>query len=235
MANSRVRSKMSRVLSFRKPGVVLGLVSLIALLAISVFAESWQDKDWTQWTSQDCYHILSVSPWAVEGAEVTDRYFTSPGREGRTTFSPNAVMVSSLVIRRGLVRQAQINQHYDKMKQQDKQQFDQMANTCLSLKLDDRIVVRASGPATISTVAPYLLVSGRKIPTMLDPQRNAVSPCPFDFVTTSKTNHDLVFPRVVDGEQVIQPGDKKVVIHAPWGNEFQFDPEKMIYKGKLDY
>jgi hypothetical protein len=215
--------------------MALGLFSLTILVATSMMAASWETKDWTQWSSQDCFHILKYSPWAVQGAMVTDTDFKSPGHTVDTTFSPLAQIISSLVIRQAIVRQAQFDQHYDKMKPQEKQQFDQMAATCLGLKLDDRIIVRADGPRTTLFMTPYIVVSGRKILAIQSPQRNAVSPCTFPFVNVSNTNHDLVFPRVADGEPVIQAGDKKMIVYAPWGNQFQFDLGKMTYKGKLDY
>lgn len=227
MINSRVGSKSSRAMSFGKPGIVLGLVSLIALLAISVFAESWENKDWTQWSSQDCYHILYSSPWAAVDGSAAPEY------------PQTAQVVSSLVIRQAIVRQSQFEKHYDKMKPEEKQQFDQMASAYLSLKFDDRIVVRANGFYTDFNTIPLLMVSGRNIKTILRPQYNAISPCPFTETSPHQMypdiNTDLVFPRVVDGKPVIQPGDTKIEVETPWDSGFKFDLEKMIYKGKPDY
>jgi hypothetical protein len=205
-----------------KPAFVLGLISLAALLAISVMATSWEDKDWTQWTSQDCYHILYSSPWAYEGI---------------------VQIVSSIVVRQALVRQAQFDQHYDKMKPDEKQQFDQMATTCLNLMVQEGvIVVRARGlfNPNVSGQTYYLLVSGRKIPALLPAQFDSISPCPFSFVNETDRPHDFVFPRFVDGKPVFQPTDKKFKIGAAVGTYsselgYQFDIEKMVYKGKPDY
>ena len=221
---------------FRELGVGLGIISLTVLLAVSVFAESWENKDWTQWSSQDLYHILEASPWAVVGPEVTTSSTKSPGRAYDSTYIPTAQMVSSLVVRQALVRQAQLLQHYDKMKPQEKQQFDQMAANCLSLKLDDRIIVRGTGLYAPGGSLPDLVVSGRTVHPFPHPQGNAISPCPYilgDIEAQANTKlpaDDVIFPRVVDGKPVIQPDDKNFKI-----GDFTFNAQKMIYKGKLDY
>jgi hypothetical protein len=217
---------------------VLGLVVLILLQAITTVAESWLNKDWLQWSTADCYHILSTSPWAVMGANETKYTYESPGHTAVGIFTPTAQMVSSLVIRQAIVRQAEFDQHYDKMKPQEKQKFDQMAADCLNLKLDDRIIVRATGAVGATVETPYLDVSGAKIPALLGPQQNAISPCPFPSISPRMPDPgpDLVFPRAVDGKPVIQPGDKKIVIETPWGHAtFEFIVEKMVYKGKPDF
>jgi hypothetical protein len=253
------RTKLDSAMSFRKPGIALWLVSLIALLAISVFAESWENKDWTQWTSQDCYHILDASPWKAQLSEDS---------------SASAQIVSALVVRQALVRQAQFDQHYDKMNPIERQQFDQMANACVNLKLDDRIIVRGSSLYQYDWPAPapefgssyasqvvYLAVSGGKVSAQVPPVVNAISPCPFgslDREPATNRGHDYVFPRMVDGKQVIQPNDKKITIGVSYplpttvngrpvippknqkpGNNssdrYVFNLEKMIYKGKPDF
>jgi hypothetical protein len=95
----RLHSLPARASSLRKPAMALGTITLIAMLAISVFAESWENKDWTQWSSQDCYHIMATSPWAVIGPEVTTYANGSPGHSVVGRFTPKAFVVSSLVMR----------------------------------------------------------------------------------------------------------------------------------------
>lgn len=222
----RLHSLFARASSLLKPAIAVGLVILTALLAITAFAESWEKKDWTQWSSQDCYHILSASPWAVVGPILTDYYTKSPGQIGETTYTPTAQMATSLVIREGLVRQAQLLQHYHKMTAQQRQAFDAKANTCLSKTYDDRFVVHIIGAAI---PGPFrLFVDGRQVPAVtLLPA--SISPCISRFSTT------VAFKRVVDGKPVIQDGAKKIQMMNPSDYTFTFNAEKMIYKGKLDY
>jgi hypothetical protein len=122
------------------------------------------------------------------------------------------------------------------MASQEKQQFDQMAATCLGLKLDDRIVVRGIGPYTADSILPNLTVSGMTIHPLMAPQGNAISPCPYILGTEEAQKNailpvdDLVFPSVVNGKSVIQAGDKKFKV-----GDFTFNAEKMVYKGKPDF
>jgi hypothetical protein len=235
--NSRKRpSILGLGIRLRKPGVVLGSIVMTGLLTITVMAKSWRDIDWTKWTSQDVYQILEDSPWAVVGPEVTVSSTRSPGRTYETTYVPTAQMVSALVVRQALLRQTQLLRHYDKMASQEKQQFDQMAATCLGLKLDDRIVVRGIGPYTADSILPNLTVSGMTIHPLMAPQGNAISPCPYILGTEEAQKNailpvdDLVFPSVVNGKSVIQAGDKKFKV-----GDFTFNAEKMVYKGKPDF
>ena len=55
-----------------------------------------------------------------------------------------------------------------------------------------------------------------------------------------ETSARFVFPRLVDGQPVLQPGDKEMrfdVWVPPVGQKLQaaFDAKRMVYQGKLDY
>jgi hypothetical protein len=214
----------------RRPAITLGALCLIALATVSLRAESWEQKDWTQWTSQDCYHILWTSPWAIQGPDVTDYISKTPGHSEQMTYPMLTEMVSALVVRQALVRQAQFDQHYDKMDADQKQQFDQMAKTCLGMNFVNRFVVRF-GPNTHVSEHPYVLIGGKQISALAPAQTNAISPCPTPTgYYMYKTTVDFAFPRVIGGNAVIQPGDKEIDF-----GEAKFDLEKMTYKGKPDY
>jgi hypothetical protein len=235
--NSCIRSLLDRASGFRKPGIVLGLISLTALVTVTALAESWENKDWTQWSSQDCSRILTNSPWAEEGPETRNYYFRSPGRAGETLL-PTALIGSALVVRQALERQAQFDQHYEKMNPKQRQEFDEIADACISMKNDDRIVMLIS-LAKIGNIGPVrlfvndrLFVDDREVPALPRPQNGVVFPC-----HGADKARAIAFHRVAEGKPVIQPGDKKIVFETPPFSDyhFKFDLEKMIYKGKLDY
>jgi len=212
----------------RKPAVALAALCLIAVATVSLRAESWEQKDWTQWTSQDCYHILSASAWAQPGPEL---FFSLPGATRASdgavgAYFPVAVVVSSLVVRQALERQAQFDQHYEKMSREQRQAFDQTAAACIGKKYGDRIIIRV--PPEVA--GPFRLeINGQYVPSLPQTQMNAVAPCPGDKAI------DVSFPDVDQGKQIIQPGDKKIEIKNKDDYTFTFNADKMIYKGKLDY
>jgi hypothetical protein len=237
---SRIRHKLILASGFRKPGIVLGLFTLAALLAITTYAESWENKDWTQWTSQDCYHILSASPWYAIGPEVFEPYLKSPGHYGETGSTPEALLVSALVIREALEKQAQYDSHYDKMSPAEKQTFDQQAANCIGRSFTDRIIFGLSGPyMPPSPNAPgnpfRLFIDGKEVPAIGQLGSNAISPCADKTSVTGGGYIYIAFPRFVNGTPVIQPSSKKIVLGNSVKDGFQFNVEKLIYQGKLDY
>ena len=202
--------------------MVLGLVSLGALLSIPARAQAWEKKDWTQWTIQDCKFILLGSPWAVKGSEeVPNKHIDSSGEIVYDSFLPTAQMSSSLVIRQALVREAQLLQRYDKMSLQKRKAFDQKAATCLGNTYDDRFIIQI----VFGTIpGPFrLYVDGRRIEAR-ELRQASISPC------RNQSGTSIAFPRVVDGKPVIQPGDKELKV-----GDFTFNIEQMFYKGKLDF
>jgi hypothetical protein len=228
--NSHHHSLFRSATALRKPAIALGLITLTALLAISVFAESWENKDWTQWTSQDCYHILDSSPSFSLGSSLSFNQTRSPGHVETVSYSPTAQIGSSLVIRQALERQARLDQHYDKMKPQERQQFDQQANACISENYADRIVVLI-GVASPSDLGVFqMFVDGREIPSLPQATVGNTFPC-----HDAQKIFSVTFRRALAGKQFIQPADKKLELKTAAGSDFTFNLEKMIYKGKLDY
>ncbi|HUK29739.1 MAG TPA: hypothetical protein VLV89_01420, partial [Candidatus Acidoferrum sp.] len=69
----------------------------------------WVAKDWTQWTEDDCKAVLEHSPW---GRDLPAHEF---GEQLR----------SALPIRQALLRKAQLDEFYDRMKPDKKLAFDQ--------------------------------------------------------------------------------------------------------------
>jgi len=231
----RLHSQFSRAARFRKLAVALAALCLIALATVSLRAESWEQKDWTQWDSQECYLIMRGSPWMSQGPTLHETYVGSLGELGHREMIPYAVFVSSLVVRQALVRQAQLDRHYNQLNPVDKQQFDQMSAACLGLDLHDRFVLRI-GPF-LEGNPPKVRIEARSgnIDQIGPSKQNAIAPCPFYDESSwpagkIRPNYDHEFPRVLNGQSAIQPDEKRVKI---W--EFKFNATKMIYKGRLDY
>jgi hypothetical protein len=194
------------------------LLNACALLVIAAPAQTWQNKDWTQWTMYDCKSVLRNSPWAVQGTDSGHSNVVSPQD---SSFIPVAQMSSSVVIRQALVRQAQLTEHYDKMSPQKQKAFDQKATTCLGNTYDDRFIVHIFFANVLGPL--QLSVDGQKIHAH-EPSKASISPC-IDQAGTS-----IAFPRVVDGTPVVPLGAKELKV-----GDFTFDLQKMIYRGKLDF
>ena len=95
---------------------------------------------------------------------------------------------------------------------------------------NDRIVVNiGSGFLNEVKAGLEMEVSKRKYRPTQILEYDSSNPCAI------KGTVDLVYPRSVDGKLIFAPGDKKFVIVSPWKDDFEFNIEKMIYKGKPDF
>jgi hypothetical protein len=217
-------------------------VSLGALLAISVTAKSWQQKDWKQWTFNDCFHILSASPWGTSGGGTGpyDFYTNSSGPDSGVL----VFIVSAHVARQALVREMELSELYRKMDPAARQIADRKAETCLSQTFNDQIVLHVD-PGTIDGSIMFAS-DGKRVPRIpVDAPFDSVSgwrsitrQCVGELTGFYMAGQDIAFPRIVDGKPTIKPGDRTIRIE--YGNrspvlEFDFRVEKMIYHGKPDY
>jgi hypothetical protein len=207
------------------PLTILFIAALTALTSTATNIPPWDAKDWTQWTNEDCELILSKSPW------VSSNFSNGPNSyEKGERVQALAQIVSSLVIRRASVRQAQLQMDHDHMQPDAKKQFDQDAEACLNQRVDDRIVIGLDANALIddSKVTGEVDISKRTYPITQVSDWITSNPCPFYPVIIS-------IPRVTGGNPAIGPTDKKLEIKSPSLRNFSFDPQKMIYKGKPDF
>jgi hypothetical protein len=112
------------------------LVSLALAVFFSIASgkdqpkKPWLQKDWTQWTQQDCKSVLEESPWV---------YYWFASDYG--TLRKTAQLRSALPIREALLRQQQLEQRYDKMKPAQKQAFDQQHSGDLTASDDTPILL----------------------------------------------------------------------------------------------
>ena len=119
-------NRENAILANSGPPVLSAVILLILLACLSVSGqvnvknEPWLTKDWTEWTMQDCHEVLVKSPWTHSTAY--DTVGTSPYLS--SVFSTTIQLRSALPIRQALLRQLQLQKHYDKMKAQQKQEFD---------------------------------------------------------------------------------------------------------------
>jgi hypothetical protein len=237
-----IHSFRGRMTKFQGPGLIIGILVFGAILALTTTArsESWKSKDWTRWTLQDCMQITTDSPWA-------DTYREHQAYLGNDTIMPSpvtAVVSSSLMIRQAYVRQQQLRIGQSdlispEMRNQGEAMLQDRSDACLNESFSDRIVVTITGvfPGEFKT-PPELEVSGRKYPPMEISQENPVGKaCTSHMLIAGLPASEYVYPRVVNGNPVIGPKDKRIVITTAttWAHNFVFNLQRMVYKGKPDF
>lgn len=141
------------------------LAVLFCALSASLFAaDFWVKKDYTKWSSNDCQHLLDDSPWArtktlSTPANVQPRVTvggvqppSSPdvGGEISPSISYDLQFRSAKPVREAIVREAQIQSHYDKMTGEQKAAFDANAAKYISQTFSDKVVVAVVFTSNVS-------------------------------------------------------------------------------------
>jgi hypothetical protein len=251
----RLRTKAQRL-------AVLVSVALIVCFAVSSAIQTakkeqpWIDKDWTEWTKQDCIQVLDWSPWVKVDRQDMGSYLPA-------YLIRDVKLLSALPVRQALLRQQQVENRYDKMKPQQRQAFDQQHAGDLAGREDGNMLVgitysSVNGASASDSSSGY-------VDKHADPSRqtalklsNGSLILPIQ-TTVLKTGDFLnecqyVFPRIAEGKPVIAPTDSTFVImfgaplvidkktkqvvpqpfqSAALGSSFKIS--EMTYKGKLEY
>jgi hypothetical protein len=256
----------------RHSSIVLIVILLPALLGLAfclaTFAapkdELWVKKDWTKWTAMDCDNLMHYSPWVW--------FDEGGGRESAPTLTasqnPNhsetlVQLRSALPVREALLKQAQMEKHYDRMDASKKQAFDLQHAADLADGDGDRIVVymqRDDWTAAPEQGKPYFPIGGGEPlsqAALLLPNGKYLLPTQTKIIL--KNAAEYVFPRTLNGTPIFAEGDKQIVVvlglplqsaktggvvdpgefHLGLGltnaGRFTFPISSLMYKGKLEY
>jgi hypothetical protein len=191
----------------------------------------WVEKDWTQWTPADCLYVLNGSPWILQTLENLPSY--GPLRDYKMSI---VQLRSALPIRQALLRQIQLQKHYDEMSADDRIKFDELHT--LSLPGAERgnivIVIRNGsveppqplkrnnplpdvriGPEPIRQAA--LLSQG----TFVQPIELSMTSYPFTQVNEYTNQFEYVFPRTTGGRPLYTSAD--ALLHIELGEPLILD------------
>jgi hypothetical protein len=238
------------------------LTSLIIFLAVGIVARPQEQTDWKQWTAKDVQQVLYKSPWVALCCREWDTLPPSPDA-GYT-----ASIVSSRAVRQALVRRMQMDKRYQTLDPVRRAEVDQRISACLNEKFDNYIVLSFSFNVVhdhpvfpkIYPSESYLLTSdGRKVvgQVVTDPVGPKCGAPPDHVIGYPPTRpgtdlwltgpeHELAFPRIMDGKATIAPDDKKIRVqldfytkswpgHSVAESALDFNIGKLIYQGKPDF
>jgi hypothetical protein len=199
---------------------------LLAGLSSAFGGEFWKDKDYRQWSLQQCNKMLEDSPWAQPYTEVMIANSTSsltaaiglapPGAEGQPYVRYIYQLFSALPIRQALVRKMQIAEKYESLSAIQRQAFDKRTEEILApINYNDKIVVKVQystnsfrGPlerfwknevnfGIISHIVYLSRAKGRDVPLL-----------EYEPPSGGQNELTLVFPRQHEGGPVLTPQDK---------------------------
>ena len=203
-------------------------MSIFLFAGVVMAKEFWETKAFNQWSKKECEKILKDSPWVKElnlvGRNVE---FMATGAQGAAATDNQAPFIkyslqlrSAAPVRQATVRQAQIDNKYDSLPADQKQAFDQSMESFLQGVSSEFVVVSVTFDTnnldnlrelnrhweTQTTErlknSVYLSVSkGEKVPILQFIPGN-----------TASQTFQFIFPREVDGNEILKPSDKSLLL-----------------------
>jgi hypothetical protein len=217
-----VLSVFMNVLAAKKTLRILLPAFLLITVAAYAGKEFWETKPFDEWTLKECQRILENSPWAKElkftamsgggGSEATD---------GGIPYVKYVLQFQSAApIRQATVRQMQIVQKYDSFSAEQKKDFIAKIQPYLEASFSDFVVVTVSFSSnnrqntmdllrhwqtrTIEMMKNAVYISGSK--------GDKIKIAQFVPVSGAKQEFQFIFPRHVNGKEVLSPEDKALRI-----------------------
>ena len=192
------------------------------------------------------------NPDGARSPEPLAREDTGRARQARPTLKYQAQFRSALPIRRAIVRLGQINAKYDELTPEQKQAFDQNAETFLAKRFPDTLILYVSYASnvpiderelarhwqsqttdTLKNFVFLILPGGEKIPLS-----------GFVVAQGGSREFQFVFPRTYEGRPLVRAQDKTLQLEFPHPRIrdqresrvlIAFKAEKMLIDGEVVY
>lgn len=242
--------------------VTLRFLVAVALTTASFAQGPWAKKDWKQWSKDDCKKVLEDSPWAQRWSQSNSKVanFATPSRGTQGVGSESELSVYYVVqfrsarpIREAVVRQVLIANQYDLMDPEKKEAMRKQTEGFLNRNYDDVIVVHVVYGSNVQEYNRDLATfwqthySEGTVPQeafLNGPRGQKVAPMRLISPKGGAQEFELIFPRVVEGKPILEPGDKTIGVEfvspavgsvdsARVFTEFKVD--KMALNGQIIY
>lgn len=250
-------------MKFSFSGSIINLCTFLFLLAFIFSAvpatqgkDFWENSEYKEWSQKECRKMLEDSPWAekYENTSIDVNRADPTSADGAPPYVRYRVQLrSALPIRQAIVRQTQIANNYDDLTAEQQQAIDKQTDSFLNTSYDDYVVVYI----TYETNTPRNVISQLvrhwqtqttdmlKFSVFLGGSKSEKVPLEQYVVSQSAEQFiQFVFPRKVNGQDLLQPEDKELILEFPvpaagrvgGGKVFvEFKTKKMIYNDKLEY
>lgn len=232
---------------------IAGLLAILILMASTVSAQFWKEKDFRKWSKAECEKLLADSPWAKNRplSDVVIRPLMTgslPSREGNPEIIYQARFLSALPIRQAIAQQERLDPRFKKLSPDERKAVEEREANWLKLDFGDDIVIQvvyqtnmpvllqdldrvwASRPAESWKLDTYLITAKGKI-------------APIDVLRPpARGEFQLVFPRTVKGHPLLQADDKVLALEFvhPGAGIFprervylEFKVQEMLLDGRL--
>jgi len=202
-------------------------VLLLLMLTAGAGAQLWVKKPYSEWNKGDCKKMLADSPWVgTEGTiqpiqqTVSAETAEASGRESALEIKYVAQLRSALPIRQAVVRQAQLENKYDKMTPEKKAEFDKNAASFLNAEFPDHVLINVSYESNVPLRDRDLAIYWQKQANsdyqtkfaLIGGGGRIVNPLKFEAAQGAGREFQVIFPRHVAGEPLIGPEDKELTL-----------------------
>jgi hypothetical protein len=217
----KVPSVFLNIVNVKK--VLCFLLPTLLLLSIAAYAgkECWEIKPFDEWTQKECQKLLENSPWAKElnlaGAQAIGYSGGNDAMDNQQPYVKYIIQLQSAQpIRQAIVRQMQIIEKYASMSNEQKQDFNVRNRPFLEGNFDEAVVVNISFSSnnrehirnllnhwqrqTADLLKNSVYLSGSK--------SEKVKIAQFIPVQGAQQEFKFVFPRKVNGKEILSPEDK---------------------------
>lgn len=197
------------------------LISVLLFAGVTLYAkEVWETKPPDEWSQRDCQKLLTNSPWAKELSLVGADYGQGGGAASSDAQAPYITytirLTSAEPVRQAVVRQMKILNKYDSLPAEQKQEFDRSTQAFLAGPPSDYVVATVSFETNHRDFLRDLLRHWQSQTTDLlqnsvylsGSKGEKVRLAQFVPVQGANQEFQFVFPRSVDGKEVLQPDDK---------------------------
>ncbi|HEV2490719.1 MAG TPA: hypothetical protein VGT03_12995 [Candidatus Acidoferrales bacterium] len=230
----------------------------ICLAASGASAQGfWTKKPWQKWSKDECKKMLTNSPWGQTWSKLTientpiGQRSDATGRNEDPTVYYFVELRSALPVRQAIAREAQIENKYDTADDKQKKVIDDSVNSYLARPYDD-IVVHLDYNANVEVYERDLVHYWQSFAPGVVPEQtylinsrgDKIVPRQMIVAKGGENGIEFIFPRLVNNQSVIQPGDKSFSFQfvappiGPLAEEtafVEFKTDKMKLDGQLVY
>lgn len=228
------------------------VVAVIVLtVGVCVAKDFWQ-QPFEKWNNKQVVAVLGNSPWAQAQTEAIPIQGINSGAYGEKELyiTLTARFFSSLPVRQAYVRMMELQNHYDEMNAEQRDEFAKRFSRALKLDVSNRVIVAVE----ISSNLPQWNRDSKQYfesnssqtlkqnVYLIVPRIGRVQMVEYYPPSNDGTGAKFVFPRQIDGKPILDPADKEIDLEynfstSSFGDKFliHFNVDKMIYQGELSY
>lgn len=211
--------------------------------------DSW-DEPFGNWTRNQVVKMLNDSPWAQTQVYSTELGGQGPGIEGEKEIhnSFTVRLFSALPVREAYVRMLQIMNNYDSLPAERREAFDSRVNGLLRVDVHDEVVIAVAFASNNSDASFNLkrffdsasAQTLNQLAYLYSPRLGRLDLLKYFPPGQEGIGARFIFPRIVNGQPVLQSGDKEMrfELFVPPINQrvlIGFKVSKLVYKGEMTY